>query len=107
MRAHSKGTKKTKAKGDSVMDASFPALVKREASTVHEVLQLWGDFPQGSENPCAQDWQHVLMEHSSGLFEQLRLDESDPAVARAIRVRLARIAATCEAWDKALVGEAA
>ena len=89
-----------------VMDTSFSRLVAQEHNCVAEVLQLWGDFPQGSDNPCSQDWQHVLHEHTNGLFEQLRFDESDPVVIRAIRLRLARIAATCAAWDNAIMGEA-
>lgn len=84
---------------------AFAVLVREQRNTVAEVLQLWGDFPQGVETACSQDWQHVLAEHTSGLYEQLRFDESDPAVIRQVRIRLARIVATCQAWDKAIVEE--
>jgi len=86
---------------------SFPTLVNDAHSSVLEILQLWGDFPQGSDTPCNADWQHVLVSHTSDLFEHLRFDESDPVVTRAIRRRLACIAATCAAWDKAIMAEEA
>lgn len=87
---------------------TFRALVKQEESRVTEALQLGGDFPQcTNDNAISQDWQHILVEATGALFEQLRFDESDPVVIRVMRLKLAQIAAICEAWDKSIMGEEA
>lgn len=84
----------------------FRVLVGQMRPNVIEALQLWGDFEQlQAPGNCSQDWQHVLSHYLTEIFEQCRFDESDPAVVESLRVRLARMVAACEEWDRLLTSE--
>jgi hypothetical protein len=95
--------------GDEVTSrgqGAFRKLVEDKKRCVIERLQLGGDFPQcNKENATSQDWQHILSEANTDLFEYLRFDENDPEVAKVIVKRLALIAAIVEEWAENFDGE--
>lgn len=81
--------------------------VKQQRSTVEEHLQLWGSFPEcTAKHSCELDWVHVLLINITDAVEHVRLldtpGRSDREERRLLRNKLARIIATCEAWDKQL-----
>lgn len=81
-------------------------LVKERRNSVHEVLQLWGDFPDcGPGHTCHADWTHVLLTQITDIVEQTRLDASDPVVGKVIRKHLASLIAACEMWDEELTAK--
>ena len=102
-------TKKTRTSRSLQRMVRHPALselVNEQRKHVIEVLQLWGDFPDCDERLAVScDWTHVLMERMATLLEHCRLDESELEVIRDIRRDLAHLVATCEEWDKKLMGE--
>jgi hypothetical protein len=111
MKKATKGSMSTKKKSGKVLACDQPipysltlkGVVECQRKNVVEALQLYGDFPQlNAKTACSQDWQHVLTMRMVDLFEQLRFDESDPEVFRAIERELANIIATCEEWHAAL-----
>lgn len=82
-------------------------MVKAERNSVHEVLQLWGSFPDCSpKHSCELDWIHVLLSQTTDLIEHVRLlsapDYNEVKERKLMRKRLAQIIATCEAWDRQL-----
>ena len=104
-----KSGKRKSGKAERLKNArAFRALVKEQAQRGETLaaLQLWGDFPDHTaRNAISQDWQHVLMSQLTDVFEQVRLDESDPLVVGILLKDLARLVATCEAWAAELEAE--
>lgn len=81
----------------------FRALMTKEQNSVHERLQLFGDFPECTPQHCCQlDWLHVLMIAVADAAEYARLDECDPQILKALKRQLAITAAACEMWADSL-----
>lgn len=98
---------KTK-KGPRKLPASFRELVQEQRASVLEGLQLFGDFPEcGETNAVEIDWLHVLLTRLTDAAEASRLRSVDETKNRSLRRELAKIVATCEAWEQQLEKEAA
>lgn len=87
---------------DGRVQTPFRARMTDAANSVIEGLELGGDWPGAAMNPEPKDFFSVLMVRMSDLSEDLRYSQDAPTVRHSIRQKLARIAATCEAWDKHL-----
>lgn len=82
-------------------------MVERERNEVHAALQLWGEFPECNPKcACELDWIFVLQSQLTDVTEHARLidtpDRSHRQERYILRKHLARIIATCEAWEKEL-----
>lgn len=89
---------------------SFQKRMAASESQVHEVLQLWGDFPDcAPAHSCEMDWLHALLSNLNDAAEQARLIDSpehdESQTVHALRRKLAAIAKTCEMWDAKLAKE--
>jgi len=85
-------------------EESFAALVKRNSNRLVEALQAGGhaglEIDQNTAEPI--DWIRAMNEALSDIMLEARFDISDPETNKALRIRIARLAAFCEAWDKQL-----
>ncbi len=86
------------------MSETFAALTKRASTSVVEALQAGGhaglDIDRNTAEPI--DWIRIMNEALGDIMLEARFDINDPETNKAIRLRLARMAAFCEAWDQQL-----
>ncbi len=84
-------------------EPKFAELVKRASTSVVEALQAGGHAEMIDTNTAEPiDWIRILHEEVGDLLLEARYDLSDATTNKAVRIRLARLAAFCEAWDKQL-----
>jgi hypothetical protein len=95
--------KKASAKNSSpAKPKNFRAQVAESSSTVDEILQLWGDFPDCNRQcACELDWLHLLYERMATISEYSRLGDDDQQT-KVLITALARLVAAAEAWAKQL-----
>jgi hypothetical protein len=83
-------------------EKTMQALVRAERKNITETLAAGGHVLVDENTAEPLDWIRSLMDTNADIALECRYDLSDPETSAALRRRLAKMVAICQAWDNQL-----